>query len=180
MRRVCTSNCPLRTQSIVSPKELLPGLFLGRTEGDSSTLLLIVIIWFKVNAGGKWTLNYTRKRRNKNWDKSSTPGASRSADSSNQVISLRSVIYTRRVYKSLLFWCRQIEADKKLCLGHHVNCKLNFISFVFLQSSRNKPNYWSRPSFYNESFLELNCHIFPEVSTNTKSICRAGEHMVRV
>ena len=121
MRLVCTSNCPLRTQSIVSPKELLPGLFLGRTEGDSSTLLLIVIIWFKVNAGGKWTLNYTRKRRNKNWDKSSTPGASRSADSSNQVISLRSVIYTRRVYKSLLFWCRQIEADKKLCLGHHVN-----------------------------------------------------------
>ena len=60
MRRVCTSNCPLRTQSIVSPKELLPGLFLWRTEGDSSTLLLIVIIWFKVNAGGKWTLNYTR------------------------------------------------------------------------------------------------------------------------
>ena len=41
--------------------------------------------------------------------------------------------------------------------------KLNFIAFVFLQSSRNKPNYWSRPSFYNESFLELTCHIFPEV-----------------
>ena len=53
--------------------------------------------------------------------------------------------------------------------------KLNFIAFVFLQSSRNKANYWSRPSFYNESFLELNCHIFLEVSTNTKSICR-GTH----
>ena len=41
--------------------------------------------------------------------------------------------------------------------------KLNCIAFVFLQTSRNKANYWSRPSFYNESFLELTCHIFPEV-----------------